>query len=495
MLAFLRRLNRPLYAVLAATAIAGGLRFARLSYPDERVFDEFYYSKAACVFVGDSNKVCDVTSSDEKYWREHKWDMGSWVHPPLGKWMIALGEKTIGVTPFGWRVPSAIAGTAIVAMVAVIAQLLWGKPIWTFVAGLLMATENLSFVQSRVGLLDVFLAFWIVIGFLFLLLDRRWIERRTPPPPEYEDVEGVPAPPPPRVPSPVWRPWRFAAGAALGASFATKWSGATAIAGALIICVIWETTRRRKGGRAIGGAFGLALQWESFGLLLAFIVLPAVVYVVSYLPWFNHFGWSIGAWWENQKAMFDYHANLVGTALDPNTHTYTPTHPYFSPAWKWLPMVRPTAYWAHNSTGQTAEILAIGNVAIFWGSLLTLPYLAYAWRRRRDWAAGFILVAVLAQYVPWLKIGRPEFFFYTTPIAPFLVLAYVYAVRHLADARIVLSRPGGGTVESEAHPYRPIAWLMVVAAVFLFIWFYPVLTGLPISPSWYKAIVWFRSWV
>jgi len=50
-------------------------------------------------------------------------------------------------------------------------------------------------------------------------------------------------------------------------------------------------------------------------------------------------------------------------------------------------------------------------------------------------------------------------------------------------------------VESAVHPYRPVAVLMVMAAVFLFIWFYPVLTGIPISPSWYKAIVWLRSWV
>ena len=80
-------------------------------------------------------------------------------------------------------------------------------------------------------------------------------------------------------------------------------------------------------------------------------------------------------------------------------------------------------------------------------------------------------------------------------MAPFLVLAYVYAVRHLADARIILAHAGGGTVESVQHPYRPIAVLMVVAALFAFIWFYPVLTGLPISPSWYRAIVWFRQWV
>ena len=59
-----------------------------------------------------------------------------------------------------------------------IAQLLFGKPVWTFVAGLLIATEHLNVVMSRTALLDVHLELWVVVGFFFLLLDRRWLERR-----------------------------------------------------------------------------------------------------------------------------------------------------------------------------------------------------------------------------------------------------------------------------------------------------------------------------
>ena len=99
MLAFLQRLNRPVWAILAVAAIAGALRFANLSSPPTRVFDEFYYSKSACILLGDSNRVCDVRSSDERFWRTNKWDVGSWVHPPLGKWEIALGVKAFGMDP------------------------------------------------------------------------------------------------------------------------------------------------------------------------------------------------------------------------------------------------------------------------------------------------------------------------------------------------------------------------------------------------------------
>jgi hypothetical protein len=190
----LQRLNRPVIAILAVTAIAGALRFTHLSRPPELFFDENYYAKAGCILIGGSDHVCRVDSSDEHYWREHKWDVGSWVHPPLGKWAIGMGEKLFGVTPFGWRFSSAVAGTLIVTLVAVIAQLLFGSALWTFVAGLLLAVENLNVVLSRSALLDIHLEFWVVVGFLFLLLDRRWIDRRTPPEPEPEPVSvGAPS--------------------------------------------------------------------------------------------------------------------------------------------------------------------------------------------------------------------------------------------------------------------------------------------------------------
>ena len=132
---------------------------------------------------------------------------------------------------------AAAAGTALCVMVALMAWLLWANVAWVYVAGPLMATETLTFVQSRTSMLDIFLAFFVVLGFLCLLLDRRWIERRTPHPAPALPPGAVAALPPGRpmlspgpgamavdeaahaepseppaveVPSPLWRPWRFA---------------------------------------------------------------------------------------------------------------------------------------------------------------------------------------------------------------------------------------------------------------------------------------------
>ena len=93
----LSRLNRPVVAIAAVTLLAGWLRFVHVSHPSDYVFDEVYYPKAACILVGWSNETCTIDSSDEQYWRQQKWDVGSWVHPPLGKWEIAMGIKAFGM--------------------------------------------------------------------------------------------------------------------------------------------------------------------------------------------------------------------------------------------------------------------------------------------------------------------------------------------------------------------------------------------------------------
>ena len=477
----LQRLNRPVLAILAVGLLAGGLRFNELAFPQRRIFDEYYYPKSACILLGYSDARCDINSANERFWREDKLDTGAWVHPPVGKWMIAIGEVIFGPeSPFGWRFSSAFFGTATVMLLAVIAQLLFGSALWTFVVGLLLAVENLSFVQSRTATLDVFVAFWVVAGFAFLLLDRRWIERRSDPP------DPDPSRPP-RVRAPLWRPWRFAAGAAFGAGFATKWSVLAAMLGAIAVCLTWEVTRRRRAGLA--HPILDAIPAEGFGLVLAFLVVPALVYVASYTGWFLHFGWDLGEWARMQGAIASYHEHLQN--VDPATGE--PMHAYLANAWKWLLLWRPIFYYGTYGEGFRRVIYANGNPAIFWASLVAIPYVSFAWWRDRDWRAGFIVVAIAAQYVPWFFISRPQFFFYVTPIVPFLVLADVYALRRLSEIRFE-SLSSSSMQPRWVRPYVPLAFGFVVAAIGLFVWFWPTMTaGVMTDTDWVRR-AWFTSW-
>lgn len=480
--AFFRRINRPVVAILAVGLIAGYLRFMHLGYPEHRVFDEYYYTKSACIFLGYSNERCDINSADERFWRENEWDTGAWVHPPLGKWMIAAGEKVFGTDSLGWRASAAVAGTATVMLLAVIIQLLFASPIWTFAGGLLLATESLNLVQSRTGTLDIFVTFWVVLVFVFLLLDRRWIHRRTPQ--SSTDVsasvgETGPRRSRPRLPAPLWRPYRFAAGVAGGAAAATKWSGLMAVATAVVLGFGWEVIRRKRFG--MPSPVIKTITTEGFGFVLALAVTPALVYFVTYVPWFLHFGWDLQRWVEMQGKAARFQADLK--ALNDQGQ---PWHAYFSPAWKWILLARPVYYYgAFPSEGVRQVIYAQGNPAIFWGSLAAIPYVAYAWWRKRDWRAGFVVVTIAGLYLPWFVVSRPQFLFYAAPITPFFVLACVYALRDLSEMHVAGSR---------SRPFLPVAVGFVVASVILFIWFWPILTAAPVTDAAFDLRYWFTSW-
>jgi dolichyl-phosphate-mannose-protein mannosyltransferase len=475
---------RAMILVAAVTALAGALRLVELDRPHRKVFDEVYYASDGCWYAGVDYRACGLKSDVER----------SWVHPPLGKQLIALGIDGFGFDPFGWRVAAAIAGTLTVGMVGLLAFLLFRTELWAAVAALLLATEHLHFVQSRVAMVDVFLAMFVVLGFLLLVADRRLQERAVPvvaggadgrPAPAESDIvvrdeelgEEVAVPTLRREPL-LWRPPRLLAGAAFGAAIAVKWSGILALAAAAVLCVGWERTRRKRAGlrRPTLSALGHGLP----GLALALAVVPFLVYLATWIPWLADRGFSLNELVTHHADMARFHWNL-----DTETATGEAIHPYMSRAWTWFLLARPVSYYWQGDPDCCREILGIGNPVLFWGALVLVPYLLFAWRR--DWRAGVSVVPILFQYLPWLLVSRPLFLFYMTPVTPFLALAMTHGLRDITGA------------EAPARArLAPAAGLVLAISVVAFFYFWPVLVGSPLSRSAWEARilnVWIWNWV
>jgi dolichyl-phosphate-mannose-protein mannosyltransferase len=443
-------------AIVIVTVFGGVLRFADLGRPDRKYFDEVYYASDGCLYAGIDYRRCDLDTDSER----------SWVHPPLGKAFISWGIdppgplEGFGYTPLGWRVSAAAAGTATVALVMILAHLVLGGWIWPGVAGLLLATEHLHFVQSRIAMLDVFLAFFAVLGFLFLAADRRSAEDEG----SSLRLGGL-------------RPLRLLAGASFGAAIAVKWSGVFALAGGALLSVGWSIAAARRLRGRVGidrRAAGRRFASDAAGQLLAFVVVPAVTYLVAWLPWLAERGFDLGGWLEHHANMAGYHANL--DTVEPDG---TPIHPYLSPAWSWFLLARPVAYYWQGKPMCCEEILGMGNPLLFWGALVVIPYLALAWASRKDWGAGSILVPILAQYVPWLFVSRPLFLFYMTPVTPFLALGAALVLRDVAS---------GGRARSWVPALA--AALVVAVSVGLFVFFEPVLAADHISYEAWQRRIW-----
>jgi dolichyl-phosphate-mannose-protein mannosyltransferase len=455
-------LSAPLRAVLviaAVTVLAGVLRFDRLGDPQAKVFDEVYYASDGCWYAGIDYRQCGLEADVER----------SWVHPPLGKMLIALGIDAFGNRSFGWRVASAIAGTLTVALVGALAFLLFGSALWAGVAALLAGTEHLLFVQSRVAMLDVFLAMFVVLGFVLLVADRRRVDAETArmsPQDGFEDRQT-------RRPGRGWRPLLLLSGVAFGGAIAVKWSGVLALLGGMILATAWARTRQRDLGS--GRPLSAALREEGPVLYLSLLALPLFAYSLTWLPWLADRNFDLLEWIRHHGDMAGYHLNL--NTVKENGE---PIHPYMSRAWTWFLLLRPVAYYWRGDPC-CAEILGIGSPALFWGGLLVVPSLGLAWLRR-DWRAGAVLVPILTQFLPWLIVSRPLFLFYMTPVAPFLAVGATYAIREVA----------------RSTPWRwvgvPAAILLVAVAVGVFAFFWPVLTGDTITlGAWWDRIWFYRG--
>jgi dolichyl-phosphate-mannose--protein O-mannosyl transferase len=428
--------------LVAVLVLASVVRLYQLGSPERFVFDESYYARDACFYVGLDEATCEVRSEVSR------------EHPPLGKWLIALGIFLLGYDPVGWRVISALAGILTVGLLYLLARRLTGSNLAAVVAAGILALDPLSIVSSRVAMLDIFVTAAGVATVLFAVLDR--------------DALVVPG----RKPGAgLLRPWRAAAGIAGGCAVATKWSGALVLLAVVVLVMLWEESAARRAGRRPGS--GLVAAAPS--VLLWLVATPAAVYVLSYagrldadliaVPW--HAGSWVREFVYRQLLMFRFHAVL------------DETHPYASPAWSWLLGKRAVVYFFEvDAAGRYREILAFANPLLWLPGLVAAMWAGWsALRRRAIWRPEVVVaVAVAAAYLPWLVLtaGRPfVFLHYVLPTVPFLALA-------LGWASIRLPKVAG----------RGLAALVAVVALAVVLYWQPLIYARPLDyESWRDRIV------
>ncbi len=166
----------PWLGPLLVTVFGGFLRFWHLGRPNAVVFDETYYVKDSWSILNHGYERAYARQADAKLVNGSTDILSERatfiVHPPVGKWVIALGEKVAGLDSFGWRLGVAIIGTATVFLIARVGIRLTRSILLGCLAGFLFAIDGLAVVMSRTALLDGTLAFFLLAGFACLLVDR-----------------------------------------------------------------------------------------------------------------------------------------------------------------------------------------------------------------------------------------------------------------------------------------------------------------------------------
>jgi dolichyl-phosphate-mannose--protein O-mannosyl transferase len=472
---------------LAVTVFAFLLRLHRLAVPAKAAFDEVYYSCDAQMLLRygyehahQANNVCVVDGTTQ--------GAGFVVHPPLGKWLIGLGEQVYGFdanggarAAFGWRIAACVFGALSIFLVCRLGRRLFRSTLLGCFAGGLLALDGLHFVQSRMAMLDIFLLFFVVAAAACLVADRDWGRKRLAA--RLGDDRSFPGP---------WlglRPWRLLCAVMLGLALGTKWSAVYHVPAFLLVGFAWDVGARRAAG--IPRPFRAALLRDGPYSVAVFAVVPLVVYLLTWTGWFV----TGGGWRRTCGPRYPDHCGAIAgfvkyhrEILDFHVKLHSP-HPYASKPYGWLVLARPVLYvYETPAKGTSQAVLAIGTPAIWWASILALLGCVWGWVSRRDWRAAFILVGFAAGYLPWFwPSGRTEFFFYALPALPFMCLAIAYV------AGLVLGPPGASPGRRQLGATLVAGYALLVVLNFFYL--YPILAAKVIPYEAWHSRMWFSSWI
>lgn len=495
---------------LAITALAFVIRVVNLAYPAKLVFDETYYAKDAwsllkfgyekewpktandAILVGNVDVFLDKASFI--------------VHPPVGKWLIALGEAMFGMNSLGWRIMPAVFGSLLVLATIRLTRRLARSTLIGGIAGVLLMLDGLAFSMSRIALLDIFQAFFLVAAVACVVADRDWARWRLA-----DRLDGLGVTDLGGEFGPVlwWRPWRLAAGVAFGLAIGTKWNSIYVLAVMGVLSVLWDVGARRLAGA--DWKSWLALLIDGVPAFIRMVVVAAVVYVGSWWGWLTTSGGYYRDWgaknpdhpWtvylgEMWASFLHYHQEIFNFHV--GDYINDVTHPYASHPAGWLVLARPTGLDAVNgikpgvdgcwATGEETCIrvmTTMGTPLLWWAAALAVVVAVIWWLGGRDWRFGVPLLAAAGTWVPWLATtgGRPLFFFYAITIIPFTVTALALVLG------LILGPARGATRRRRGM----IVGLVVALVAANFAYIYPMLTDELMLYNDWLARMWLRSWI
>jgi dolichyl-phosphate-mannose--protein O-mannosyl transferase len=410
-------------AVLATAFLA--LAWWRLGIPSQIYFDEIHYVPAA-------RKLIEGVRVNAE-------------HPMLGKTIIAAAIRWLGDTPLHWRIPSAIAGGVGLFAFSRAFWFISGNRRATLIALFLVATDFAWFIQSRIAMLDMFMACFGMIALWMIAAAVR---------------------------QPQQARWRLALGGLfVGLALGAKWSIAPALVLpglAFLVLKLRDNGTRFLTARAGGPVPGISLI--EAGLWLGLV--PLGVYWLTFWPAFHWASNPVNPW-----DPIGWHREMLRLQ-----DSVTKLHPYRSQWYQWIANWRAVWYLYQPVDGAQRGIVLIGNPFTMLAGLPAVLWALWAgiMRQRRDALTLAVLYLVTLGF--WALSGKPIQFYYH------YLLPGTFLMACLALALDELWRRSGRL--------RWLAPAALVLSAALFVYFYPIISagklccGRPSFEHW----MWLRSW-
>ena len=396
------------------------------TYYDETMFDEVYHARTAYEFL-------------------HGLSIYENTHPPLGKSLISIGIAIFGMNPFGFRCVCALAGVLMIPLMYLWAHAMFGKTKYAVFETILIETLFMNVTLSRIATLDILVALFVMGMFATMYSYGKCLE--------YGGNFKIQA------------AWLLSSGIFMALAVATKWTGVYAAFGIAILFFI-----------SLGEYINGWNQWKQhvpfllktgIWCVICFLVIPGVVYVLSYIPFTRVYTDKnlIQTAISNAQLMLGYHSKTVFE------------HPYASEWYEWLIDKRPLLdSFTELSEGKISTIATFFNPLICIGGLIALLHQIYLVKKERDKNAGYLVISYLSVLIPWLMIYRTVFI-------------YQYFLGGLLLPAMITN--------SLKHTKRENKYMIcsAVTSILLFIMFYPVLTGADTSADYVNMVLeWVQTW-
>ena len=406
------------------------------TYLNSMYFDEIYHARTAMEHIRNI-KPYEVS------------------HPPLGKLIISIGIRLFGMVPFGWRFMGTLFGVLMLPLMFIFIKNMFGSTFTASCGTIVFAFDFMHFVQTRIATIDSYGVFFIILTYFFMY---RYIS--SPPDASFKKT-ALPL---------------FLSGLFFGIGAACKWIVLYGAPGLLALFLIYQIRRYLCAQRTDKqNDFAVCLRKTILLCVLCYLLLPCVIYYLSYIPYGLAAGMTVsgGMLWsgqyikiilENQAFMLGYHSNV------------TQYHEFASRWYTWLIDLRPILYYRENiSSSLKSTFGAFGSPMLWWGGLLSLIAMLVESIKKRCGKALFILIGYAVFLLPWTVITRPVFIYHYFPCTVFLTLALCHVFNSVT--------------ESFGKRGKALCAAYTGLAVVLFIIFYPVLSGIPFSRSYITNVL------
>ncbi|MBO4848440.1 MAG: glycosyltransferase family 39 protein [Clostridia bacterium] len=429
-----------------------------------------------------------------------------WTHPPLGKLIIAVGILIFGMKPFGWRIMGTVFGIAMVPIMYCFGKRLLKDSKLALFSTFIFAFDFMHFTQTRISTVDVYGVFFILLMtyymYQFISMDIG------------DSVKSMMKP-------------LALSGIFFGLGCASKWICLYTGVGLAVLFFVklilmgvkskkLSKLEKYKDRKLVSKYWGNALTLCCWCLIF-FVVVPAVIYSASYFRYYTA-QWKPARQAQIYTANYEQYASVddVKLTLKDAADTYfsgviknqqdmynyhsqlKSDHSAASPWWMWLANLRPTWFYVgghDNPHGYVGTISAFGNPAVWLPcniAMLILIFVLIFRRRKFPLEAYFLFVCAASSLLPWVLVPRSTYAYHFFATVPYITLGAGYLLGYWEKADAIRKSEKG--LKQSFVPKVKYIWMAL--AGFMFILFYPVISGLEVPYEYIALLQWvpFHKW-